>query len=350
MKLEDRARALFLAAARAETLGGEPEGRAEVWERAAGVARGVGEEPIFLRFARARRCEALLSPAALADLDTQARYHAFRWEELREAAEAALRALAGAGIRPVLLKGLAAAGSLYDPPSLRPMRDLDILVRADELDRAETALRAGAFRESAGSPAIDFDRHHHLRPLFHEGTGACVEVHRGIAAPGGDLAGFPPPEEFRAGARPSPLFGGWADCPSPTGFVLSSCVHLTYADKVHRRAQNLVDLIRALDAKGGEVDWERLLRAAASPAAARSLCVPLAYLAREGLPTAPEPVRAELVRRARLRSWELALLHALTDRYRLGAPPPWRWISGRVSNVLWSQALRARRALARVRG
>lgn len=350
LNLEGRARALFLAAARAEALQGEPERRAAVWERAAGIARFVGQEPVFLRFARGRGCEALLSPAALADLETQARYHAFRWEELREAAEASLRALAGAGIRPVLLKGLAAAGSLYDPPSLRPMRDLDILVREDELDRAESALRAGGFRVSAGSPTIDFDRHHHLPPLFHQATGACVEVHHRIAAPGGDLAGFPPPEEVRADARPSPLFGDWADRPGPTGFVLSACVHLTYADKIYRRAQNLLDLTRALDAEGGEVDWERLLRRATAPAAARSLSVPLEYLAREGLPTAPGSVLAELRRRSKLRASEFSLLHALTDRYRLGAPPPWRWISGRLSNVLWSQILRERSALARAFG
>jgi hypothetical protein len=73
---------------------------------------------------------------------------------------------------------------------------------------------------------------------------------------------------------------------------------------------------------------------------ARALAVPLGYLAREGLAAAPAACLEDLQRRSGLRSWELELLWALTDRYRLGSPPGWPLVSGRLANVLWRQAMR----------
>ncbi len=43
-----------------------------------------------------------------------------------------LQACAGAGVRPILLKGAALAYTLYPDPSLRPRRDTDVLIRDDD--------------------------------------------------------------------------------------------------------------------------------------------------------------------------------------------------------------------------
>lgn len=361
VKREDSIRKLFLLAARyrcaPRSAGGSPAPAAETgfqeglsprdWEDAAALARRVGQEPIFLAFAK-EHPGAPISPATWADLETQSRYHAFRWEELRESAEAALKALVSAGIRPLLLKGLACVGEYYECPAWRPMRDLDVLVPPEDIARAEEALREAGFRDGEEG-TWNAAEHHHLPPLFHESTGACVELHYRIAPRGTELGDFPAAQQVvRSRTGPSALFGAWADRPDPTGLVLVSCIHLTYADKLNRRAQNLVDLLRVLEMRGREVDWDLLLRSAGSAAEARSLSVPFEYLAREGAPSAPEGVRAELRRRARLRSWELGLLNALTNRYRLGSPPPWRFISGRVANILWSHMLERKNPLLRL--
>jgi hypothetical protein len=71
------------------------------------------------------------------------------------------------------------------------------------------------------------------------------------------------------------------------------------------------------------------------------------YLDREGLPSGPAPVLRALHRTSGLKSWELSLLMALIDRYRIGAPPPWRLVSGRISNILWRQTLRRAGTLRR---
>jgi hypothetical protein len=67
--------------------------------------------------------------------------------------------------------------------------------------------------------------------------------------------------------------------------------------------------------------------------------VPLGYLAREGLPSAPPAALARLEASARLPSRLRRLLYELIDRYRIGAPAGWRLVSGRISNILWRQAL-----------
>jgi len=52
----------------------------------------------------------------------------------------------------VLLKGAAVACSAYRDPSLRPMTDLDIWVRDDDMPRAVDHLRALGFRQEPGLP------------------------------------------------------------------------------------------------------------------------------------------------------------------------------------------------------
>ncbi len=44
------------------------------------------------------------------------------------------------GLRPVILKGADFARRLYPSPAVRPMSDLDLWVRPEEVERAESAL------------------------------------------------------------------------------------------------------------------------------------------------------------------------------------------------------------------
>jgi len=350
--MRDPVRHLFLSAAR---LRQEPEKEgprspaertpspeeASPWEAAAAIARRVGQEPIFLHFLRSRFPFAPLAPETLSDLENQSRFHAFRWLEIRECAESAFDTLAGRGIRPVLLKGISLAGECYVPPHLRPMRDIDILVREDEIEDSKAALEACGFssrREDESSGF--FEKHHHLPPLFHAATGICLEVHHHIMRLPPWFEGFPEVTEFWKGLRDSAVFPGKASILDPSLQILTTSIHITHGDTIGRRAQNIIDLARILELHAERIDWDRIVRYASSQDTARSLAVSLGYLAREGLPAAPDDVLHRLLAASRLNSWEMALLSALTDRYRIGSPPPWRWVSGRVSNILWRQALR----------
>ena len=82
-------------------------------------------------------------------------------------------ALDEAAIAALWLKG-ARLAQLYPAPELRPMRDLDLLVREGELERALGALRALGYRSTEPGRAADW---HHLPPLVHDEL-TPIELHR----------------------------------------------------------------------------------------------------------------------------------------------------------------------------
>src|SRR2546427_291967 len=134
-----RARRLFLLAARLKpdpaTLDELMRGAwaSQIWEAAAAIARRVSQEPLLHDFVARHAPGAPLSDKTRSDLENQTRFQAFRWTEIREVLEEILEVLGTEGIRPVLLKGISLVGECYQPPHLRPMRDIDLLLRAGDV-------------------------------------------------------------------------------------------------------------------------------------------------------------------------------------------------------------------------
>jgi hypothetical protein len=84
-------------------------------------------------------------------------------------------ALDAEGIPSVALKGPAIAIGFYEEPSSRPMRDLDILVAADEARLATAVLARLGFVDLAGADPVS----HHLTPMHRRtrGVQVVVELH-----------------------------------------------------------------------------------------------------------------------------------------------------------------------------
>ena len=111
-----------------------------------------------------------------------------------------LGALDEAGVAAMPLKGAALIESVYPDAALRVMRDLDILVRAGDAERAQAAVvdlgyRSGAnLRGEEGSSEWMDEHHYHLPPLIGPERLLAVELHRHLVPPGDparfDIAGF----------------------------------------------------------------------------------------------------------------------------------------------------------------
>jgi len=90
---------------------------------------------------------------------------------------------AGDRLPMVLLKGAAVASSAYRDPSFRPMTDLDIWVRDDDMPRAVDHLRELGFRQEAGRPdrPAELQRQAGGELVFRHGRRAhgLVELHFG---------------------------------------------------------------------------------------------------------------------------------------------------------------------------
>ncbi|MBN8499981.1 MAG: nucleotidyltransferase family protein [Sphingomonadales bacterium] len=171
------------------------------------------------------------------------------------------RRLTEAGIACAMLKGSALARH-YGSAALRPMRDIDVLVRQDRAHEAFALLRAGGFQRRAGSEGlahVDYTAHKHLEPLWCPRRNVAIEVHtalvelpRGLAAddPLLDIDGL------LAGRRLEPIGGhgvpvlGWAET------MLHLIVHAVYDHQLNNGPLVLSDC-EAL-ARDENADWNRL--------------------------------------------------------------------------------------------
>jgi len=84
--------------------------------------------------------------------------------------------MAKAGVPFLVLKGAALAHLVYGDPRLRPMRDVDLLIRKADSGRALDALLRCGFRP--GGIAVP-SRHHHLQAMVKtmEGATVTIELH-----------------------------------------------------------------------------------------------------------------------------------------------------------------------------
>ena len=150
----------------------------------------------------------------------------------------------------LLMKGLE-VGERYPDPSLRPLRDVDLLV--DRPARAQRALLAAGF-EPIGPGDEYYAGRHHLRPLALPGLPIVVELHR---RPEWVRWATPPsaPELFSE-AVPSATGIDGVLAPSPAHHALLVAGH-SWAGAPLRRILDLVDVTLLA---GGDFDradlWE----------------------------------------------------------------------------------------------
>ncbi len=102
-----------------------------------------------------------------------------------------LEAFGEAGIPVIVLKGAALAATLYEDIGLRPMGDLDLLVEADDLQRAKSILHNFDYvvikAEHLGmAPWLDEALNHHVHMRGGPQARVAVELHWGLLAGNAD--------------------------------------------------------------------------------------------------------------------------------------------------------------------
>lgn len=144
-----------------------------------------------LAYVRIQACFADVTPAqTLAALERV--YQAQRWDNLNMTSQMAklVGAMEGAGIAALPLKGPAVALSLYDNLFLREYKDVDLLVRSSELERAKAIMEGQGYRladwlnEAPEKTLNEFHEPQHvtyIRVQSAQDTGVQVELHWGIA-------------------------------------------------------------------------------------------------------------------------------------------------------------------------
>ena len=175
--------------------------------------------------ARANRVHLLLADRARiapleADLRAATVVEAARERELRQV----LAALAEAGIRPVLLKGVVLSRTHYRRPELRPRTDTDFIIPTSARDATARALIELGYKrvpEAAGALTTgQFHLHKHdAMGLFH-----ALDVHCQISNVRA-FANVLSYAELVSDARPVPSLGPHAWGASPVHALMIACVH-----------------------------------------------------------------------------------------------------------------------------
>jgi hypothetical protein len=259
-----------------------------------------------------------------------------------------LQQLGGAGAPAIVLKGAALAVTVYEEPSLRPMTDLDLLLRRDDVPRALQALQAAGYETPVPELGLDGALEYANELVLHRpgGLEIPVELHWGLfdspfydrreleawlwetAVPGAMVPG-------RGEALPTTLersnvetLERWGTSPQrarilgPEAQILHLCGHRA----LHHAGQGLLwlnDIAEIVAHYGDRIDWGMLARQAET----FDLVLPL----REALPRVAE-------------GWGAAIPAATRARLQAAPVSPgearaFRWMTepdGGVALEVWS--------------
>lgn len=164
------------------------------WQSILVMARQHRLEPLLHWQLRNRPPLAPVPQLIAAELAAEFRAQTLRSLELRGVIIGIQRCLRERRIDAVFLKGAFLAFQVYPHPALRPLRDLDILVRRQDGVAAFDALKCAGFTRlsaAAGDPAAAALYRKHLPPLASKSGSVLVELHTRLFETHGDRGSAP---------------------------------------------------------------------------------------------------------------------------------------------------------------
>ncbi|MBI5948596.1 MAG: nucleotidyltransferase family protein [Chloroflexi bacterium] len=193
---------------------------------------------------------------------------------LHNAADA-VRALAAEGIDTLLLKGAALILLYYRDAALRPMSDVDLLVRTEDAARAHAVLeRLGwhTYQRLRGDLAATFAVIHGVG--YSAGPDKAIDLHshalEECCYPGAD-------DSFWKAARPLDLEGTTALTLCPEDLLLHVCIHGSRGAPA-RVLHWIPDALAIIRQDGATLDWDRLVAEARDRRLSLALGTSLRYL------------------------------------------------------------------------
>lgn len=260
----------------------------------------------------------------------------FRMLHLQQYLARALAALADRGVEAMLLKGAAFGASVYDSFADRPMVDVDVLVRKEDVVRARSAIVGAGWQADVDPVLADLlSDHHHLPPFLDpNGLGLRLELHTSLLPPGHPFA-IEESEVWHEASRADARFSG-ALIPSPRHLLYHAGVHFAWAHAMQFGAWRTFRDIGAL-IRSTAIDWEEFV-AFAKLGRAASAC---AWMLRLSQRLSATPVPPGVV--ARLRAPTPEIVQRAIERHFLatiapGEGPPCP--STLVAQMLWRLAIR----------
>ena len=192
------------------------------------------------------------------------------------------------GIPVIALKGAHLAGAVYGNFALRPMGDVDLLVRKTDLLRAQdllVGLGYAASKDDTGCSQL------HLPPYRKKGS-AAIEVHLNIVSP-------PFSDRVDVGslfvrAQACVIEGCelWTLCPED--LLLHLCMHASYHHGFDSGVMPLFDISTVVERYSRELDWEQVLGRSKEWGVGKCVYLALSLAERIAGASIPDRVRVEM--------------------------------------------------------
>ena len=278
------------------TLGWTEASPPQAWPMIVRAAEQHGMAGVLLaRLNQSGQLDALPSEPLYA-LRRAAHHTRLRNQFMLDEAERLVTTLEAAGIRPLLLKGMALLLTVYHDPSLRPMRDVDVWVRPEDLQAALTQLAAAGWIACYPEQATDNERlfMHHVALRRDDPLAGIVELHHRWLSLPARLARLMPEADVWQRAVQTCVGRTPAWVLAPEDQVLHLAAHTAWHLGNAQRLIWLCDLERVIRSAGATLDWSAVTRRAAEMRAVLPLqrTLPTA-VAQFGAPV-PEAVLAEI--------------------------------------------------------
>jgi len=245
-------------------------------------------------------CTAGLDEATLGPLKGIYRQQWYRNRLSLAAGLEALGILRGSGIEALALKGLGLIATAYPEPALRPMHDVDILVREGDFRQAATALFGSGMRPLRGTEQDFYRRARVFHAMAVTGPREVeVDLHRFMLE---ECCRQGLDDEAWTRKRVGAVNGQEVATLSAEDLIINTCVHGVRWDPVPawRWVSDLVVTFRAAP----KVDWDYLARASTERKVTVALAAALAFAQRYEPGLAEGANRLAAARASRLERWD----------------------------------------------
>lgn len=210
---------------------------------------------------QARRRGDRLCPEFTAPLQRDATIVAAHNLNAKVELERVVEALDRAGVEVMLLKGAALEAILYERPDLRPMSDVDLLVRPADASAACAALEACDCRRGQNLIRDDFfpSYHYELEFITRSIKPVRIDLHARPFRPL-RIARIMPDDALRHGAKPVEVGKTTAVIPRLEFMLIHLAAHAAFHGC--SRLIWLYDIKRFVDRFGSKMDWSMVIESA----------------------------------------------------------------------------------------
>ena len=172
--------------------------------------------------------------------------------------------LEAAGFAPIALKGAWLAHYAYPAPSLRPMRDLDLLVPVTQILDGYAALLAAGYSEfePPETPLTDIVRLDKHMPMLVAPRGSIVELHHRLWEPDGRLDHATPMQDEAALRARAVVDEDGIRYLAPQDMLAHLIIHAVYSHRLDCGPLLLADIDFLL--KSAAINWPQFWARAAS--------------------------------------------------------------------------------------